>query len=112
MRSSLPILDKKTSAPSLMVESYPDIKHYSNLHDEKVEDHFKVILSIIHASRSLRQGNQISVGKELPFTILCSDPQLLNQNGPLKLYMNEIQNFVKASNMNVLDANVSYFVNT
>ncbi|GAA5816462.1 hypothetical protein MFLAVUS_009991 [Mucor flavus] len=104
MRSSLPVLDTSTGAPSLMVETYPDTASFAELHNEQVEDHFKVILSIIHASRSLRQGNQINVGKELPFTILCDDPQLLDQNGPLNLYISEIQNFVKASQITVLDA--------
>ncbi|KAG2203401.1 hypothetical protein INT47_010099 [Mucor saturninus] len=100
-------LQQTPHAPSLMVETYPNPLEYSKLHGENVEDHFKVILSIIHASRSLRQGNQISIGKELPFTILCSDTKLLDQNGPLKLYLSEIQHFVKASDMTVLDANLT-----
>lgn len=103
MKSGLPSQDQTSSAPSLMVENYPDFKQFSNLRSQNVEDHFKVILSIIHASRSLRQGHQISIGKELPFTILCDDPELLDQNGPLKLYMNEIQSFVKASHITVQD---------
>jgi hypothetical protein len=42
MKSSLPVLDQKSNAPSLMVETYPDSNVYSQLRNEKVEDHFKV----------------------------------------------------------------------
>lgn len=65
-----------------------------------------MILSIIHASRSLRQSHQINVSKDLPFTIVSSDEKILAEDGPLKLYMKEIQNFVKASDITVLDSNV------
>lgn len=58
-----------------------------------------MILSIIHASRSLRQGHQISVARELPFTIVCDDDAILN--GPLSLYINEIKHFVKASDLRI-----------
>ncbi|KAG0181230.1 hypothetical protein DFQ29_008933 [Apophysomyces sp. BC1021] len=83
---------------SLMLERYPTIEQFSGLHDEKV------VLSIIHASRSLRQGHQISVAEELPFSIWCDDSELLNSQGPLQLYMNEIKNFVKASDLEIIDA--------
>ncbi|KAF7732289.1 hypothetical protein EC973_005184 [Apophysomyces ossiformis] len=91
-------------SPSLMLESYPTIEQFSGLHDERVEDHFRVVLSIIHASRSLRQSHQISVGQQLPFRIWCDDAALLDSRGPLKLYMDEIKNFVKASDLSLVDA--------
>lgn len=42
MKSGLPALEQTTKAPSLMLETYPDHNLYSKLHDERVEDHFKV----------------------------------------------------------------------
>ncbi|KAI7900845.1 valyl-tRNA synthetase [Cokeromyces recurvatus] len=101
MNSALSI--KNRSLPSLMVEKYPSYHTFIPFKDNQVEEHFKVILSIIHASRSLRQGHQISISKELPFIISCNDSILLDENGPLKLYMKEIQNFIKASNITIYD---------
>ncbi|KAL7325569.1 hypothetical protein PS15p_208028 [Mucor circinelloides] len=92
-------LGTPSNVPSLMVESWPNHAQFSSFYDKQVEDHFKVVLSIIHASRSLRQGHQISVAKELPFTIVCDDDSILN--GPLSLYINEIKHFVKASDLRI-----------
>ncbi|KAI8638524.1 hypothetical protein BD408DRAFT_18496 [Parasitella parasitica] len=92
-------LGNAPNVPSLMVESWPNQNQFSLFHDNQVEDHFKVILSIIHASRSLRQGHQISVAKELPFTIVCNDDSKLNEL--LSLYLSEIKHFVKASDIRV-----------
>lgn len=44
MKSGLPSQDQTSSAPSLMVESYPNFEHFSNLRSQNVEDHFKVTL--------------------------------------------------------------------
>lgn len=69
------------------------------------------MLSIIHASRSLRQGHQIGISKKLPFTILVNDPRLLDDTGPLKLYLNEIKNFVKASEITIQNEKVCFVTN-
>lgn len=87
------------SAPSIMIEKYPSMKHTSHLYDEEIERHFRVVLSIIHASRSLRQGHQISVTKELPFSIICSNPKLLE---PLRMYLDNVKSFIKASELHIL----------
>ncbi|RCI06467.1 hypothetical protein CU098_011490 [Rhizopus stolonifer] len=112
MKSTLPELNHHSNAPSLMVERYPDNTSFAQMYDRQVEDHFKVVLSIIHASRSLRQGNQISIGKELPFTIVYDDVKILDDNGPLKLYMNEIKGFVKASHITLVDTQANMNMNT
>jgi valyl-tRNA synthetase len=65
------------------------------------------VLSIIHASRSLRQTHQISIGKELPFVIWCDDSKMRDPHGPLQLYLNDIKNFVKASSIQVAPEQVS-----
>ncbi|KAI9497019.1 tRNA synthetases class I-domain-containing protein [Zychaea mexicana] len=91
-------------AKALMVESYPAIEQLAPLHNKQVETHFKVVLSIIHASRSLRQGHQISIGKELPFTIYCNDYELVE---PLRLYMNEIKSFVKGSKLSIVEEEIT-----
>ncbi|KAI8986437.1 tRNA synthetases class I-domain-containing protein [Pilobolus umbonatus] len=93
---------QQSPVPSLMVEQYPEVNEYAEYYDEKVEDHFQTILSIIHASRSIRQGHQISIGKELPFIIWCDDSKLVEEKGPLKLYMNEIKHFVKSSSIEIV----------
>ncbi|KAI9481191.1 MAG: tRNA synthetases class I-domain-containing protein [Benjaminiella poitrasii] len=90
--------------PSLMVEKYPSHDLFATLKDDQVETHFKMILSIIHASRSLRQGHQVSISKELPFMIICNDP---DKHGPLQLYIKEIQNFVKASRITIHDESIN-----
>ncbi|KAG1360302.1 hypothetical protein G6F62_000102 [Rhizopus arrhizus] len=100
MKSKLPILQQKES-PSIMVEEYPTPDQFEHFYDKGVEDHFKIVLSIIHASRSLRQGHQISIGKELPFVIWCSEMRSLGE--PLQSYMNEIKTFVKASDIQLSD---------
>lgn len=82
-----------------MLEKYPDMKHTSHLYNEKIEQHFRVVLSIIHASRSLRQSHQISVSKELPFNIICIDPKILE---PLLMYVDNVKSFIKASNLQIL----------
>ncbi|KAI7856089.1 tRNA synthetases class I-domain-containing protein [Circinella umbellata] len=92
------------NAKALMVESYPIREQLLPLHNQQVEDHFRVVLSIIHASRSLRQGHQISIGKELPFTIYCGDSALIE---PLRLYMNEIKSFVKGSELSIVEENAT-----
>ncbi|KAI9274512.1 putative valyl tRNA synthetase [Phascolomyces articulosus] len=92
------------NAKALMVESYPMAEHILPLRNEQVENHFKVVLSIIHASRSLRQGHQISIGKELPFTIYCNDKALVE---PLRLYMNEIKSFVKGSELSIVEQEIT-----
>ncbi|KAG1178588.1 hypothetical protein G6F70_001595 [Rhizopus microsporus] len=99
-RSRLPILQSR-STPSIMVEEYPDPNEFSQFYDNGVENHFKVILSIIHASRSLRQGHQISISKELPFIIWCNEFDLIS--GPLQSYTKEIKKFTKASRIEIDD---------
>ncbi|CAO3626229.1 unnamed protein product [Cunninghamella blakesleeana] len=94
-------------SPTIMLEQYPSTHQYSHYYDKEIEDHFKVVLSIIHGSRSLRQSHQISVGKELPFTIWCSDKKLLSQDGPLQTYLNDIKKFVKASSIKLTNQDVS-----
>ncbi|OBZ88679.1 Valine--tRNA ligase [Choanephora cucurbitarum] len=106
MKSALLESHKKSKAPSIMVEEYPENRMFASMYDKSVEEHFQVVLSIIHASRSIRQGNQISITRELPFTIVCDDTELLSHNGPLKLYVNEIKDFVKASDITFLSEHV------
>ncbi|KAI8878712.1 hypothetical protein K501DRAFT_195183, partial [Backusella circina FSU 941] len=106
MRNTIPSTNQNSTVPSIMVEKFPDFNHYMKLQDNNVEEHFNTILSIIHASRSLRQGYQIGIGKSLPFTIWCSDPKLLVDDGPLKLYSDEIKSFIKASTLSVQDSEV------
>ncbi|CAO3700745.1 unnamed protein product [Rhizopus stolonifer] len=100
MKTRLPVLQQK-QAPSIMVEEYPTVDQFNHFYDKGVEDHFKAVLSIIHASRSLRQVNQISVVKELPFVIWCNESKSLG--GPLESYLSEIKSFVKASDIQLRD---------
>ncbi|KAI8143967.1 putative valyl tRNA synthetase [Fennellomyces sp. T-0311] len=95
------------NAKSIMLEPYPTEEQMAPLRDQQVEDHFKVILSIIHASRSLRQGHQIGIGKELPFTIYCNDPKLAE---PLRQYLDEIKSFVKGSELKIVEEEVNPWI--
>ncbi|KAI8086525.1 tRNA synthetases class I-domain-containing protein [Halteromyces radiatus] len=101
MKERVPAMTSVDRPPSIMLEQYPSPQLFSQHYDEDIEKHFKVVLSIIHASRSLRQGHQISIGKELPFIIWCDDTKLHDPNGPLQLYLNDIKKFVKASSIEI-----------
>ncbi|ORZ10099.1 tRNA synthetases class I-domain-containing protein [Absidia repens] len=103
MKLKVPQLASPQSPPSIMLEQYPTPDQFSSHYDEDVENHFKVVLSIIHASRSLRQGHQISIGKELPFVIWCDDSNLRDPLGPLQRHLDDIKKFVKASSIQITD---------
>ncbi|KAI9311275.1 hypothetical protein BX666DRAFT_1823881, partial [Dichotomocladium elegans] len=46
-------VQSSSATKALMIASYPDANDFKLLKDDQVEDHFDVVLSIIHASRSL-----------------------------------------------------------
>ncbi|RUS22107.1 hypothetical protein BC937DRAFT_90361 [Endogone sp. FLAS-F59071] len=100
----------KSAAPSLMVASYPSKSDFSQWKDETVERDFKTILSIIHASRSLRQINCVSVTRELPFFVWSDDPVVLEPYGPLRRYAGEIARLARASELKVVDATTHHDV--
>ncbi|KAL0076429.1 tRNA synthetases class I-domain-containing protein [Phycomyces blakesleeanus] len=106
LKHNIPPKEQALQSPTLMLEQYPTPNQFECFYDSEVENHFKVVLSIIHASRSLRQGHQISVAKELPFTILCDNPDLMDPKGPLYQYLDEIKGFIKASELNLVSSDV------
>lgn len=65
------------------------------------------MLSIIHASRSLRQSNRVSIAKELPFKIWYSDTDADTHHGELQKYVGDIKDFIKASSLEVVTSDVS-----
>jgi valyl-tRNA synthetase len=69
----------------------------------------QTVLSIIHASRSLRQSNRVSIAKELPFKIEYSDAGAAVDQGELQKYVGEIKGFIKASSLEVINSTVSIF---
>ncbi|KAI7871024.1 valyl-tRNA synthetase [Spinellus fusiger] len=107
MRQHIPTSYQGERPPTIMLEHYPTVQDLDQFHDVQVEAHFKTVLSIIHASRSLRQGHQLSVSKELPFTIYCNDTVWLDKSGPLYQYLDEIKGFIKASEVNIVSDTVS-----
>ncbi|CAG8759543.1 12495_t:CDS:2, partial [Cetraspora pellucida] len=62
-----------------------------------------MILSVIHAARSLRQSNNIPLGQPLPFIIWSDDRDLLDEQGPIKKYFQDIKKFIKASEIRMID---------
>ncbi|RUS29687.1 hypothetical protein BC938DRAFT_480372, partial [Jimgerdemannia flammicorona] len=120
-----------SSPPSLMLASFPSKANFSHWRDETVEKDFKhlhslidhlysidhifgltcvhtIILSIIHASRSLRQSNRVSKTRELPFVVWSDDPAALALEGPLRRYTDEIKRFARASELRMVDATKHY----
>ncbi|CAG8778237.1 11_t:CDS:2, partial [Racocetra persica] len=71
--------------------------------DPTVEDDMKMVLSVIHAARSLRQSNNIPPGQPLPFIIWSDDRDLLDEQGSIKKYFQDIKKFIKASEIRVID---------
>ncbi|CAG8490057.1 4308_t:CDS:2, partial [Scutellospora calospora] len=88
---------------SIMVSRYPKIADFKNQKDHIIEDDMKTVLSVIHAARSLRQRNNISLGIQLPFIIWSDDRDLLDDQGPIKKYFQDIKKFIKASEIRVID---------
>ncbi|CAI2164681.1 3742_t:CDS:10 [Funneliformis geosporum] len=95
--------ENKSLPESIMLAEYPNIADFSMWQDSKVEYDMQVVLDIIRASRSLRQENNIPI-KPLPFIIWTSDQELLNDQGPIKKNFKDIQKFIKASELKVIDS--------
>ncbi|KAJ2961047.1 hypothetical protein NQZ79_g3616 [Umbelopsis isabellina] len=95
------------SPPSLMLESFPTNEQFAMYKDEQVEAGFQTVLSIISASRSLRQSNRVSIGKELPFKIWSYNGPDAEGNGQLMKYSSEIKDFIKASSLDIIQAESS-----
>lgn len=68
------------------------------------------MLSIISASRSLRQSNRVSIGKELPFKIWSYNGSDAEGNGQLLKYSSEIKDFIKASSLDIIQAEVRIYI--
>ncbi|CAG8481612.1 27207_t:CDS:10 [Gigaspora margarita] len=88
---------------SIMVSRYPKVADFESQKDCTVENDMKTILSVIHAARSLRQSNNIPLGQSLPFIIWSDDRDLLDNQGPIKKYFQDIRKFIKASEIRVID---------
>ncbi|CAG8487160.1 11756_t:CDS:10, partial [Dentiscutata heterogama] len=91
---------------SIMVSRYPKVADFENQKDYTVEDDMKMVLSVIHAARSLRQSNNIPLGQQLPFIIWSDDRGLLGDQGLIKKYFQDIKKFIKASEIRVIDDNI------
>ncbi|ORY02496.1 valyl-tRNA synthetase [Basidiobolus meristosporus CBS 931.73] len=91
--------ESSTQPESLMVTEFPAPEKFGAFYDEQVESEMQIILSLIHASRSLRQTQHVSISQELPFSVWTDQPDLL---GPLRRYSSELQNFVKATSLEIV----------
>ncbi|KAG0053826.1 hypothetical protein BGZ83_000370 [Gryganskiella cystojenkinii] len=84
------------SAPastSIMVSSFPSESELGSWRDEEAEQHMDVVMSVIQATRSMRQSHQAPVTKDLPFTIWSDDPALLSDQGALKQNLRYLDRF-------------------
>ncbi|GJJ73869.1 valyl-tRNA synthetase [Entomortierella parvispora] len=84
------------SAPastSIMVSSFPSETELASWKDEEAEQHMEIVLSVIQATRSMRQSHQAPVTKALPFTIWSDDPSLTAENGALKKNLHYLEHF-------------------
>ncbi|KAK9762951.1 hypothetical protein K7432_010796 [Basidiobolus ranarum] len=84
---------------SLMVSEFPVSEKFQTFYDEQVESEMQTILSLIHASRSLRQTQHVSISKELPFFIWTDQSDLIES---LEKYSPELKNFVKATSLEIV----------
>lgn len=76
-----------------MVSSFPSETELAPWKDEEAEQHMEVVLSVIQATRSMRQSHQAPVTKALPFTIWSDDPSLLSEQGALKKNLHYLEHF-------------------
>ncbi|CAG8599023.1 2674_t:CDS:10 [Cetraspora pellucida] len=91
------------SPDSIMMSRYPKVADFENQKNHIVEGDMKMVLSVIHAARSLRQSNNIPLGQPLPFIIWSDDRGLLDEQGPIKKYFQDIKKFIKASEIRMID---------
>jgi valyl-tRNA synthetase len=66
-----------------------------------------MILSVVHASRSLRQTHQISALHKLPFFIWTSLAKHIQPDSPLSRYAQDIKAFTNASQLTLVAEEVS-----
>ncbi|CAG8484490.1 16065_t:CDS:10 [Acaulospora colombiana] len=93
---------------SIMISKYPRKEDFEGFRDDKVEDDMKIVLSVIHASRSLRQKINIPQGVHLPFILWADDPILLNGQSPIVKYVADIKKFIKSSEIRVISPDESH----
>ncbi|CAJ0637074.1 10855_t:CDS:10 [Entrophospora sp. SA101] len=95
--------NKGLAPESIMLVDYPNLRDFDICKDEQVEKEMKIILDVIHASRSLRQSSNLPLGQPLPFIIWTDDKFLSSDQGPIKKHLKEIKNFIKASEIRLID---------
>lgn len=81
------------TSTSIMVSSFPSETELDSWRDDKAEQDMEVVMSVIQATRSMRQSHQAPVTKALPFTIWSDDPELLSEQGALKQNMHYLEHF-------------------
>ncbi|RHZ77190.1 hypothetical protein Glove_184g77 [Diversispora epigaea] len=97
--------DKNSKIPeSIMIVGYPRKDEFECFKDTKVEDDMKTVLNIIHASRSIRQQNNVTQGKLLPFYIWTDIPEFINGKSQIIKYFPNIKGFIKASDIQVISS--------
>ncbi|OZJ06269.1 hypothetical protein BZG36_00790 [Bifiguratus adelaidae] len=96
----LPKLTQESS--SLMLASYPQYQDFSQWSNETAEVEFKSLLEIIHAVRSLRQNNGLSLSTKTSTKVVSTEPDFMAPQKPLQRYFNEVVKFTHSSQLELL----------
>ncbi|KAF9425727.1 hypothetical protein BGZ94_007283 [Podila epigama] len=81
---------------SIMTAAFPSDTEFSSWKDETAIGDMEIALSVIQASRSLRQSHQVPMSRPLPFSIWTSDQLMLGPGGVLEQSLPYLTHFTRA----------------
>ncbi|KAF9311007.1 hypothetical protein BG003_007889 [Podila horticola] len=81
---------------SIMNSVFPADAEFASWKDEAAVKDMETALSVIQASRSLRQSHQVPMSRPLPFTLWTSDRSLLDPEGALQQSLSHLKHFTRA----------------
>ncbi|KAG0347808.1 hypothetical protein BG004_006902 [Podila humilis] len=84
------------SSVSIMTSVFPSDNEFLSWKDETAINDMEITLSIIQASRSLRQSHQVPMSRPLPFSVWTSDRSLLGPNGALQQSIAHLTHFTRS----------------
>ncbi|KAG0093085.1 hypothetical protein BGZ93_002799 [Podila epicladia] len=81
---------------SIMNSVFPAETEFASWKDEAAIRDMETALSVIQASRSLRQSHQVPMSRTLPFTLWTNDRSLLDPEGALQQSLSHLTHFTRA----------------
>ncbi|KAG0032187.1 hypothetical protein BGZ82_006626 [Podila clonocystis] len=85
-----------SQSASIMNSVFPADAEFASWKDEAAVRDMEIALSVIQASRSLRQIHQVPMSRTLPFTLWTNDRSLLDPEGALQQSLAHLTHFTRA----------------